>query len=122
MLVIKDLTKKFGDKIILDALSLRVNKGEIAIFLGQSGVGKSTLLRVLNNLETMDGGTLLLDDKQITPAELNQQHIVGMVFQNFNLFDHLSVLENITLPLTQVVKKARKRPMLLRSISLIVMV
>ena len=106
MLVIKDLTKKFGDKIILDALSLRVNKGEIAIFLGQSGVGKSTLLRVLNNLETMDGGTLLLDDKQITPAELNQQHIVGMVFQNFNLFDHLSVLENITLPLTQVVKKS----------------
>lgn len=105
MLIIKDVTKKFGEKIILNSVSLKADTGEIAVLLGQSGVGKSTLLRVLNNLETLDSGSIFLDGKLLDITKMNQQHIVGMVFQNFNLFDHLTVKENITLPLLLVLKK-----------------
>ena len=73
--------------------------GEVALLLGASGSGKSTLLRILNNLETIQTGTILLDDKPITPNELSHSHQVGMVFQQFNLFENLTVLENITFPL-----------------------
>ncbi len=103
MLRINRCTKKFGTKLILNDVSLSVQRGEIAVLLGASGVGKSTLLRVLNNLETLDSGTVSLDGKQL---DLTNSHptTVGLVFQNFNLFEHLSVEENITLPLEKVVK------------------
>jgi ABC-type polar amino acid transport system ATPase subunit len=105
MLKIKHLNKSFHTKKILNNISLTVQKGEIALFLGSSGVGKSTLLRILNNLETINSGTIELDDVQLDLNTINTTHTVGMVFQHFNLFDHLTVEQNITLPLECVLKK-----------------
>jgi len=105
MLKINQLTKSFGSKKILNNINLTVKKGEIAVFLGSSGVGKSTLLRILNNLETVHSGTISLNDTTLDLAHINTTHTVGMVFQHFNLFDHLTVEQNITLPLEKVLKK-----------------
>lgn len=107
MLKIENLNKSFGNRKILDTVSLTVGKGEIAILLGQSGVGKSTLLRVLNNLEKPDSGSITLDGKPLDLDKISQTHTVGMVFQQFNLFDHLSVEENITLALEKVAGKSK---------------
>jgi ABC-type polar amino acid transport system ATPase subunit len=109
MLKINHITKSFAAKKILNDISLTVNKGEIALFLGPSGVGKSTLLRIFNNLETIDSGSLSLDDKELNLATINTTHTVGMVFQHFNLFDHLTVEQNITLPLERVLKKNKQQ-------------
>lgn len=98
MLTINNVSKSFKNKKILDDVSVAVNPGEIALFLGASGVGKSTLLRILNNLETIDAGFLHLDNKQL------DVHAVGMVFQQFNLFEHMTALENITFPLERAAK------------------
>jgi len=106
MLNIKNVTKKFGNKIVLDNVSFNVKKGQIVILLGESGVGKSTLLRLLNNLETMDSGKITLDNKKIDIKKVNDDHTMGMVFQHFNLFDHLTVEQNITLALEKVLGKS----------------
>lgn len=106
MLEIKNLSKKYGTKTILDNVNLEVKKGEIAVLLGSSGVGKSTLLRVLNNLESADSGTFELDGKPLDLENVNKTHTVGFVFQNFNLFDHLTVQENITLALEKALGKS----------------
>lgn len=108
MLDIKNVTKTFGTKTILDHVSLQVNKGEIAVLLGASGVGKSTLLRILNHLETPDTGSFYLNSKPFDLHMVNQTHTVGFVFQNFNLFDHLTVEENITLALEKALGKNKK--------------
>lgn len=99
MLEIKNLSKTFNNKKILNNISVSVKRGEIALFLGSSGVGKSTLLRILNNLEAYDAGTIILDHKKLDLSDVNNTHAVGMVFQQFNLFDHMSVERNITFPL-----------------------
>ena len=99
MLEIKNVSKKFGDKKVLQDISLNVKPGEIAFLLGPSGVGKSTILRILNNLETIDGGTITLNNKPLKPTD------AGMVFQQFNLFDNMTVEGNITFPLIKVAKK-----------------
>lgn len=106
MLSIKNVSKKFGTKTILDAVSLDVQKGEIAVLLGASGVGKSTLLRILNHLEIPDTGSFSLDAKPLDLERVNQTHTVGFVFQNFNLFDHLTVEQNITLALEKSLGKS----------------
>lgn len=105
MLVIKNLYKLFAGKAILNNISLEVNRGEIALLLGPSGVGKSTLLRILNNLETIHSGTITIDGKQLDLTQVNTTHTVGMVFQQFNLFEHLTVIQNITLALEKVMGK-----------------
>ena len=105
MLKINNLNKSYNRKKILNDISLNVEKGEIALFLGSSGVGKSTLLRILNNLETVNSGTISLNNTTLNLATINTTHTVGMVFQHFNLFDHLTVEQNITLPLERVLKK-----------------
>jgi glutamate transport system ATP-binding protein len=107
MLKINHITKSFNTKKILNDISFTVAKGEIALFLGSSGVGKSTLLRILNNLETINSGTISLDDTPLNLATINTTHTVGMVFQHFNLFEHLTVEQNITLPLERILKKSR---------------
>lgn len=89
MLKVKDVSKTIRHKKILNDLNFEIDHGQIAIFLGGSGVGKSTFLRVLNNLETYDSGELTLNG-----APLNCKD-VGMVFQHFNLFENLNVEENI---------------------------
>lgn len=98
MLSIKNLVKKFHEKAIIDNLSIDVRPGEILVLLGGSGVGKSTVLRVISNLEQANSGILELDGKQLDFKN------VGMVFQDFNLFANLTVLENLTLPLMHILK------------------
>ena len=105
MLSIKHFSKILHNKNILNNLSLQIKRGEIAVLLGASGVGKSTLFRVLNTLETLDAGTIELDGKALDLATIHTHHQVGMVFQHFNLFEHLTVLQNITLALEKVAKK-----------------
>lgn len=108
MLKIENLNKTFHGKKIIDDVSLTVDKGKIALFLGPSGVGKSTLLRLLNNLETIDSGTVLLNGKKLDLPTVNKTHTIGMVFQQFDLFDHLTVEQNITLPLEKILDKSRQ--------------
>ncbi len=94
MLQVKHFCKTINGKSILNSISLNVNQGSIACLLGGSGAGKTTLLRVLSGLENVDSGTLSLGESPLVYKS------VGMVFQHFNLFDHLSVKKNITLALT----------------------
>lgn len=104
MLAIKKLNKAINGKEILQDISFSVKNGEIAVFLGESGVGKSTLLRVLNNLETIDSGEIYLDQQKLDFKTVHKQHIIGMVFQQFNLFEHMTVEENIAFALEKVMK------------------
>jgi ABC-type polar amino acid transport system ATPase subunit len=107
MLSIEHLSKIYNHKKILDDINLTVKEGEIAVLLGASGVGKSTLLRILNNLETIDQGSIYLDGKKLDLSSVNKTHTIGMVFQNFNLFEHLTVIENITIALEKVAGKSK---------------
>lgn len=100
MLSIKHISKSYHGKKVLDDVSFDIHPGEIVVLLGESGVGKSTILRALNNLETLDSGSIELDNKKIDFRK------VGMVFQDFNLFNHMTIAENITLPLTRVAQKS----------------
>jgi len=108
MFKIENITKRFNDKKILDNISLQVQEGDIAVLLGSSGVGKSTLIRVLNNLETMEKGKIYLNNKEINLEHINKNHLISMVFQLFNLFEHLTVEQNITLVLEKVFKKNKE--------------
>lgn len=99
MLQIKNLSKKFGDKTVLKNIDLEIKQGEIVVIIGPSGSGKSTLLRCINALELPDGGAILYKNKPVdghskSIDQVRQQ--MGMVFQQFNLFPHMSVLDNIT--------------------------
>ena len=105
-----DLTKKFGENVVLTKLNVNIEKGEVISIIGPSGSGKSTFLRCLNGLETITEGHVYIDDFDIAGRELNIDRLrerIGMVFQSFNLFPHLKVIENITLaPVT--LKKMKK--------------
>lgn len=103
MLKITNLTKTFGSRTILDNVTLEIKTGTISVLLGASGVGKSTLLRILSDLETPTKGSVTFDGQPL--KKLQSSHSVGMVFQQFNLFEHLSVEENITLALCKVQNK-----------------
>ena len=88
-----------------------VGRGEVLVLIGPSGSGKSTLLRTLNGLETVDSGRILIDDQEITDPKTNMNKVrqdIGMVFQHFNLFQHKTALENVTLPQTVVLKRSRE--------------
>lgn len=99
MLTIKNIKKTFGNKVVLKGISLNVNKGDIIGIIGPSGCGKSTLLRCINGLETPDSGEIIFNEKNIIGSKhlLDVRKKIGMVFQQFNLFNHMTVLENITL-------------------------
>jgi ABC-type polar amino acid transport system ATPase subunit len=99
MFKVTHLSKKIENKTILKDLNFEIDHGRIAIFLGASGTGKSTLLRILNNLETFDTGSFILDGAKLNLADVSHSHTVGMVFQHFNLFEHLNAEENIVLTL-----------------------
>ncbi|MGG4211930.1 amino acid ABC transporter ATP-binding protein [Paenibacillus sp. FSL L8-0638] len=100
LLEIRGLDKSFGDRKVLQQISLDVRKGEVVVILGPSGCGKSTLLRCLNGLEPVQGGDIRYRGQDLTDIKVNwrevRQHI-GMVFQNYELFPHMTVLENILL-------------------------
>lgn len=97
MLKVNSLTKRFGKQTVLKEVSFEVNKGEIVTLLGQSGAGKTTILRCVNGLENFDSGTIEIDGQIIQSQKdlLKVRKDVGLVFQNFNLFPHKTVLENI---------------------------
>ncbi|MBI2344497.1 amino acid ABC transporter ATP-binding protein [Candidatus Dependentiae bacterium] len=103
MLNIKNLIKKFHEKIIINDISLTVQQGEILVLLGGSGVGKSTILRILSNLEEADSGKIELDEEILNFKK------VGMVFQDFNLFSNLTVLQNLVYPLIYVLSIDEKK-------------
>lgn len=103
MLRIENLNKSFGEKQVLKDISLDVNKGEILMITGESGVGKTTLIRCLCGLENFDSGKIeyLNDDKR------NEESSIGLVSQSFDLFPHFNVMKNITYPLIKVKKKKK---------------
>ena len=119
MLEVKNLTVKFKDSIILEDVSLEVKKGEVISIIGPSGSGKSTLIRSMNGLVKPESGSVSFKGEEITDKNINEirQHI-GMVFQQFELFPHLTVLENLTLaPLT--LKKMTKEEAQKKAIELL---
>ncbi|HEM3710840.1 TPA: amino acid ABC transporter ATP-binding protein [Streptococcus suis] len=97
MLELRNLTKRFGNKQIFSNYDLVIPEGKIIAVVGQSGGGKTTLLRMLAGLETIDSGTLIYNGQILPLEELEKRHLLGFVFQDFQLFPHLSVLENLIL-------------------------
>ncbi|MDO5057227.1 MAG: amino acid ABC transporter ATP-binding protein [Lautropia sp.] len=110
LIVVRDVCKAFGPHQVLKDVSADFMAGEVAVIVGSSGSGKSTFLRMLNRLETHDSGRITIDGIQVDD---NRQHLdelrkeVGMVFQQFNLFSHLTVLENLTLAPRRVRKLSK---------------
>ena len=97
---VEQLKKSFGSLEVLKGIDLEVKEGEVVCLIGPSGSGKSTFLRCLNKLEETTAGTVIVDDNDITDPKCNINKVrenIGMVFQQFNLFPHLNVLENIML-------------------------
>ena len=108
---LKNVNKHFGDLHVLKDINLSVQKGEVVVVIGPSGSGKSTLCRTINRLETIDSGEILIEGVPLPQegralAELRSQ--IGMVFQSFNLFAHMTVLDNMILAPVGVLKKSRK--------------
>ena len=106
---LEQVSKSFGDNLVLDTIDLEVTSGEVLTVIGPSGSGKSTLLRCINLLEPLDSGRIYLEGEEITRkgadvAAVRQR--IGMVFQQFNLFPHLKVMDNLTL----AARRIRKRP------------
>jgi len=96
---IESLQKRFGAATVLDGIDLEVAEGEVVAIIGRSGSGKSTLLRCINGLETIDGGRIVAAGVLVQPSRLREvRRSVGMIFQSFNLFPHLTALENVALP------------------------
>lgn len=102
--------KSFGDHVVIDRMDLQVHRGEVVVLIGPSGAGKSTFLRCLNGLERLDAGTVTIGGNVLSYTEtaLNRMRKhVGMVFQSFNLFPHLTVLENVMSGPLYVLKRSR---------------
>ena len=97
MLELRNLSKRFDNKQIFSNYDLVIPEGKIVAIVGQSGGGKTTLLRMLAGLETIDSGTLIYNGQELPLEELGKRHLLGFVFQDFQLFPHLSVLENLVL-------------------------
>ncbi|WP_373841867.1 amino acid ABC transporter ATP-binding protein [Limosilactobacillus sp.] len=110
MLEVKNLTKSFGNRVILDNVNLTVKDGEILSIVGPSGAGKTTLLRCITGLETANSGKFLIDGQPFDPqGTADSDRVIGVVFQDYNLFPNLSVMENITLAPIMVLKKSKRQ-------------
>ena len=110
LLRIDEISKSFGIAEVLNKVSLTINKGEIVVVLGPSGCGKSTLLRCVNGLEPINGGQIFLDGNDISQKGTNWTNVrqkVGMVFQSYELFPHMTVLDNILLSPLKVQKRKK---------------
>ena len=109
MISIKGLYKAFGDNLVLKGIDLEVADKEVVVIIGPSGSGKSTLLRSINYLDVPSKGKISIDGKELSAADINRVRAeVGMVFQRFNLFPHMTVLDNITLAPRKVRKTSRE--------------
>ncbi len=109
MVRLEDVRKSFGDLVVLDGIDLSVSPGEVLVVIGPSGSGKSTLLRCINLLEPLDSGRIFLEGEEITRKGVNVSAVrqrIGIVFQQFNLFPHLRVIDNLTL----AARRIRRRP------------
>lgn len=112
MIKTENLTKSFGDKEVLKGITEEIQAGEVVVIIGPSGSGKSTFLRCLNLLEEPTSGEVIFEEQVINKKETNIDAIrtkMGMVFQSFNLFPHLTVLENITIGPTQIKKVPKEQ-------------
>ena len=110
VLIAKNLSKRYGENVIFNNISLTVQERDTIVIVGPSGTGKSTLLRCLNLLTRAEEGQIWLDGQEITAKDFNEDRArqqIGMVFQNFLLFNHLTAVENIMLGLTRVKKMHR---------------
>lgn len=111
MIEIKDVQKSFGDLEVLKGISINVSKGEVISVIGASGSGKSTLLYCINGLEPIQGGQILVDGTDVHARETNLNQLrqkLGMVFQQWNSFPHLTTLENVALAPRIVLKKSKE--------------
>lgn len=111
MIEVRNITKSFGNSTILENVSLKVNQGEAVVIIGGSGCGKSTLLRCMNGLITPEKGEIFVDGENILKPETDIDRVrrkMGMVYQSFNLFSHLNVIDNITLAPMKVAGIARE--------------
>lgn len=111
ILEVKNIVKDYGDGQVLNNISLKVHKGEVIVLIGPSGCGKSTLLRCMNGLEKIQSGQIILDDEVITEGKTDWSKIrqkIGMVFQNYELFPHMSVIDNLTIGPVKVQGRDKK--------------
>ena len=109
VLSLQNVTKKFGKLTVLDDMSLDVHEHEIVVLCGPSGGGKSTLLRTINGLEKIDSGKIYYRDELITNKNIKEvRKHVGMVFQSFNLFDNLTIQDNLTIAPVKILKKNKQ--------------
>jgi len=110
LLSVRDLTKSFGPRKVLDGVSFDVPRGSVQVLLGPSGSGKSTVIRSLNGLETFESGTIIFDGAPVEQSEKSWQKLrtrIGMVFQSYELFPNLTVAENVRLAPVQVQRRPR---------------
>src|SRR6476469_5556755 len=108
---LESVRKSFGDNLVLDGIDLDVASGEVLVVIGASGSGKSTLLRCINLLEPLDSGRITFEGREITGNNVDVSGVrqsIGMVFQQFNLFPHLTVLDNVTLAARRIRRLRRK--------------
>ena len=111
MISIQHLEKSFGETRVLTDVNIEIQKGEVVVVLGPSGSGKSTMLRCINLLETPTGGHIFIEGQEITDPKVNVNKLrehVGMVFQQFNLFPHLSANKNVMLAQMKVLKRSKE--------------
>ena len=111
VLQIKNLKKSYGDLNVLNSISLDVHKGEVVVIVGPSGCGKSTLLRCINGLENIQAGTIHLKDELISGRDKNMHLVrqrIGMVFQSYDLFPHMTILDNVILGPVKAQKRDKK--------------
>ncbi len=111
MIKIEHLRKEYDNVIPLKDVSVQINDGDVISIIGPSGTGKSTLIRCINMLEKPTGGRIWIDDQEITDPKCDIKMIrrkMGMVFQSFNLFEHLTVIENIMLPQMDLLNKSKQ--------------
>lgn len=104
---VEELKKSFGDINVLNGIDIEIKKGEVVVVIGPSGSGKSTFLRCLNRLEEPTGGRIYLDETEITDPKINinlHRQKMGMVFQQFNLFPHMTILKNMTIAPMKLLK------------------
>lgn len=112
LLKIQDLHKSFGDHEVLKGINIEIKKGEVVVIIGASGSGKSTFLRTLNLLEVPSSGKIIFEGNElcVQKSDVNKhRQKMGMVFQHFNLFEHLSVLENLCIAPIKLLKKSKEQ-------------
>lgn len=110
ILKLNNISKKYDDENVFKNVNLEIRKGEVISIIGKSGSGKSTLLKCMNHLENIDTGEIILNGKNINTIPLSElRQKIGLVFQDYNLFEHLTVLENLTIGLLKIKKNSKEK-------------